>query len=82
MREHPLANGIVFNVGLCPNIPHNAAGNRIEPPISPPNSNEVNPTHKLAADPPLDPPGVHCILYGLDVVPYIGLYVCTYQCVL
>jgi hypothetical protein len=42
---------------LNPVTPQNAAGIRIEPPMSDPVASVVDPAARAAADPPLDPPG-------------------------
>src|SRR5262245_48112456 len=56
-------------------MPQQAAGLRIEPPVSVP----VAPGHRNAAtaapDPPLEPPGERSSAHGLRVGPYHGLLV-------
>src|ERR1019366_8257955 len=44
-------------VGLIPRVPVNAAGWRIEPPVSVPVAPRHNCAATAAAEPPLDPPG-------------------------
>src|ERR687883_330291 len=39
------------NVGLCPRIPQNAAGMRMEPPWSPPNEMSTSPAATAAPEP-------------------------------
>src|SRR5438128_9636412 len=62
-------------VGFRPTMPQQAAGPRIDPPVSEP----VAPGHMNAAtaapEPPLDPPGTRSSAHGLRVVPYHGLLV-------
>src|SRR6185436_13180515 len=62
-------------VGLSPTMPQQAAGPRIEPPVSLP----VAPEHRNAAtaapEPPLEPPGTRSSAHGLRVAPYHGLLV-------
>src|SRR4051794_34467137 len=50
---------------------------RIEPPMSVPTSNAVNPAATAAAGPPEEPPGMWPRFHGLLVVPNRSLYVCT-----
>ena len=50
--------GITPKLGLWPYTPQNDDGTRIEPPMSVPISNAVNPIATAAAGPPDDPPGV------------------------
>src|SRR6476646_11641159 len=52
-----------------PTTPHNAAGWRIEPPVSEPNATGENPAATAAALPPLDPPGTRDGSRGLRVGP-------------
>src|SRR5215470_3325543 len=58
-------------------MPQQCAGTRIDPPISVPSSNAVNPPATAAAGPPEDPPGVRFSDQGLFVVPNSGLNVWT-----
>ena len=55
--------------GLRPATPQNAAGRRIDPPVSEP----IEPTHIPAAsdapDPPLEPPGIRLVSQGLRTGP-------------
>src|SRR5437870_12450572 len=57
-------------VGLIPTTPQNAAGVRMEPPVSDPSAMTDVPEATLAADPPLDPPGTRSRLCGLRVMKY------------
>src|ERR1051326_535929 len=50
-------------------MPQQCAGTRIDPPISVPSSNAVNPQATAAAGPPEDPPGTRSTDQGLFVVP-------------
>ena len=59
-------------VGLCPTSPQNAAGSRIEQPVSVPSASGVIPAATAAADPPLDPPGMRERSHGLRVPPSTG----------
>jgi len=68
---------MIPHVALCPKIPHQPDGVRIDPPMSLPISPPVSPAAMAAAAPPDDPPGVRSTSHGLFVVPKIGLYVCT-----
>ena len=52
-----------------PAIPQNAAGSRIEPPKSVPQSNAVMPEATAAAAPPELPPAVRVGSTGLQVAP-------------
>src|SRR5262245_13697282 len=58
-------------------MPQQCAGTRIEPPISVPNSNAVNPHATEAAGPPEEPPGTRSSDHGLFVVPKTSLKVWT-----
>ena len=53
---------------MRPTTPQNAAGWRIEPPVSEPNANGTLPAATAAAEPPLDPPGTASSRHGLRVV--------------
>lgn len=55
------------NVGLRPTTPQKLAGLRIEPPVSDPMAAAHSPAATAAADPPLDPPGMHDRSHGLRV---------------
>ena len=57
-------------VGLSPLIPHNAAGWRMEPPVSVPVAATHNRAATAAADPPEDPPGTVSVSQGLRTGPY------------
>ncbi len=46
-------------------MPQNAAGTRMDPPMSEPTSSAVNPAASAAAPPPLLPPGVRPRSHGL-----------------
>src|SRR5262249_50248384 len=52
-----------------PTTPLNAAGWRIEPPVSEPSPTAAKPAATAAADPPLRPPGTRSRLPGLRVGP-------------
>src|SRR5699024_5749809 len=54
-------------VGFIPTTPQNAAGWRIEPPVSEPSANFTCPAATAAAGPPLDPPGTWSVFQGLRV---------------
>src|SRR5688572_6112616 len=54
-------------VGLNPTTPLNAAGSRIEPPVSDPSEADASPAATAAADPPEDPPGTRDGSQGLRV---------------
>ena len=56
---------VVFN----PRTPQNAAGIRIDPPVSVPIANGTMPAATAAADPPLDPPGTRAWSWGFRVDP-------------
>jgi hypothetical protein len=56
-------------VGRSPNRPQNAAGTRIEPPPSVPIPAADASTARIAASPPLDPPGVRAGSNGCSVRP-------------
>src|SRR5262245_44562062 len=57
-------------------MPQNAAGTRIDPPMSDPTSSAVRPAASAAALPPLLPPGVRARSHGFPVTPKIGLADC------
>jgi hypothetical protein len=69
--------GTVFAVGRSPYTPQNAAGMRIEPTRSEPQSRNVSPAATAAADPPLEPPGLRVGACGLFVRPYSSFAVCA-----
>src|SRR5262245_31908248 len=56
-------------VGLRPTTPLNAAGRRIEPPVSVPSEPRHERTATATAEPPDDPPGTRSSPQGLRVVP-------------
>ncbi len=56
-------------MGLKPTTPHNAAGWRIEPPVSEPRARGANPAATAAALPPEEPPGTRLVSCGLRVAP-------------
>ncbi len=56
-------------MGLSPTTPQNAAGWRIDPPVSEPSETGTMPEATATADPPLDPPGVRESSQGLRVGP-------------
>src|SRR5688572_32953626 len=51
-------------------MPQNAAGWRIDPPVSEPRARGTQPAATAAADPPLEPPGVRSVAHGLRTGPY------------
>src|SRR5918992_3497247 len=56
-------------VGLAPTVPVNAAGWRIEPPVSVPIARGASNAASAAAEPPPDPPGTRSVSHGLWVGP-------------
>src|SRR5580658_10272184 len=56
-------------VGLKPTTPQNAAGSRIEPPVSLPKPSGAMPAATAALDPPDEPPGTRVSSHGLRVTP-------------
>ncbi len=52
-----------------PKSPQKDAGMRIEPPPSVAVANGTMPAAMAAAEPPLEPPGVHSGAHGFTVVP-------------
>src|SRR6202012_1442308 len=56
-------------VGFMPTQPHNAAGWRIEPPVSVPRLAIHSSAATAAAEPPEEPPGIRVISQGLQVMP-------------
>src|SRR5688572_13789244 len=48
-------------------MPHNAAGWRMEPPVSEPRAIDAMPAATATADPPLDPPGMRSGAHGFRV---------------
>ncbi len=52
-----------------PTTPHNAAGWRMEPPVSEPSPSGTKPAATAAAEPPLLPPGTLPGSWGLRVGP-------------
>ena len=50
-------------------MPHNAAGWRIEPPVSEPSATGASRAATAAAEPPLEPPGTRARFQGLRVAP-------------
>ena len=50
-------------------MPQNAAGWRIEPPVSDPSAAGASRAATAAAEPPLDPPGTHAGFQGLRLGP-------------
>jgi hypothetical protein len=59
-------------VGLKPTMPQQAAGIRIEPAESVPRATSQNPAATVAADPPLEPPGILPLSSGLTTAPKWG----------
>src|SRR6202022_731676 len=56
-------------VGFSPTQPHSAAGCLIEPPVSDPRAAKASSAATAAAEPPLDPPGVHVVSQGFLLGP-------------
>ncbi len=56
-------------VGFRPTIPQNAAGQRIDPPVSVPSAIRTMPAAIAAALPPEEPPGTRPVSHGLSVGP-------------
>jgi hypothetical protein len=56
-------------VGFTPTVPVNAAGWRIEPPVSVPIARGASKAASEAAEPPPEPPGTRSRSHGLWVVP-------------
>src|ERR1700691_5687385 len=52
-----------------PTQPHNAAGWRMEPPVSVPNVAMHSSAATAAAEPPEEPPGMRAVSHGLCVTP-------------
>lgn len=50
-----------------PTTPQNAAGWRMDPPVSEPSAMGVMPAATEAAEPPDEPPGTHAVFHGLFV---------------
>ena len=66
-------SAILWAEGLKPNMPFNAAGVRIEPPVSPPKAIGLRPLATATAEPEDDPPGANCCsAHGFLGVPCIG----------
>src|SRR5213594_291603 len=61
--------------GLCPKIPAQDAGIRIEPPPSVPMWSGPRPAAAAAEAPPLEPPGDRSSAQGLRVAPKSKLWV-------
>ncbi len=59
----------MLKVGLNPKIPHRDEGTLIEPPVSVPNANGINPAATATADPPLEPPEILSKDNGFFVSP-------------
>ena len=57
------------NVGFSPMTPQNAAGTRIEPPVSLPSASGTSRTASEAPDPPLEPPENRSGAHGLRTAP-------------
>src|SRR5690625_4821043 len=56
-------------VGFVPTVPVNAAGSRIEPPVSLPSAHGAINAATAAAGPPPDPPGTRLRSHGFRVTP-------------
>ena len=64
---------------LCPKMPANDAGIRIEPPPSVPMAMGPRPAATAALAPPDEPPGVRPWFHGFFVTPNSGLWVAPIQ---
>ena len=53
-------------------MPQQAAGIRIEPPVSEPSAASASPAASAAAEPPLDPPATRPGASGFGTVPKCG----------
>ena len=73
-RELPIAispyRDVFPYVGLSPTTPQNAAGWRIDPPVSDPRATGTPPYATTAAEPPDDPPATRVVSAGFFVTPY------------
>ncbi len=67
--------GMRPRLGFRPTKPQNAAGMRIEPPMSVPSANGTQPPDTATPEPPDEPPGVRVASQGLRVTPQRGLVV-------
>src|SRR5580704_5216416 len=56
-------------VGFNPTQPHNAAGWRMDPPVSVPSEAMHSSAATAAAEPPDEPPGIRVMSHGLCVGP-------------
>ena len=56
-------------VGLKPTMPQQAAGIRIEPPVSEPSAASARRAASAAAEPPLEPPAIRPGASGFGTVP-------------
>lgn len=63
----------MFRDGLCPKIPLKNAGIRIEPPMSEPSPKGDAAAAWMAPSPPLEPPTMRFVSYGLHDRPWIVL---------
>jgi hypothetical protein len=57
------------NVGFKPTIPQQAAGCRMDAPVSLPRAAIARPAATAAAEPPLDPPGWQSVFHGFRTAP-------------
>src|SRR5205807_8067998 len=57
-------------VDFKPNVPQNAAGIRMDPPVSDPSAIGTMPAATAAAEPPLDPPVMRSGAQGFPVRPH------------
>src|SRR5437016_5741263 len=55
---------------MSPTMPQNAAGWRMEPPVSEPSAATAVPFATAAAEPPLEPPGTRDLSCGFFTTPY------------
>ena len=63
------SSGMRFCVGLKPTMPQNAAGMRVEPPVSEPMAMSHMPSATATAAPDDEPPGMRARSAGLPGVP-------------
>ena len=56
-------------VGLSPTIPQNAAGMRMEPPVSDPSEAAQRPAAVAVPEPPLEPPVMQSVFQGFRAGP-------------
>ena len=71
----PPAREMRPKVVFSPSTPQNAAGSRIDPPVSLPMASGTSPAATAAADPPEDPPGTRPRSHGFEVEPRVACWV-------